>query len=236
MLILSLDYDADLYSQNSAKQSYKASKKGMQFLEELIRDYNIGITAFIQANAPKVELNKNFEICCHGLKHEDFTNLNFFEAESSIKKAIELISKKFNSKPLGFRAPYLKINKRILELLKKYFIYDSSFYAEKIQVHKNYKKDFFRVPITRCKKDFFKGYLISFFRGNRNFKFLEKLHKRRKVLHLAFHSWDLYWDKKFLSANKTKQRIKFLEKLFSNFEIYSIKDFLSEAINNKLPR
>ena len=225
MLIFSIDYDADLYSQEK-ENSFLASKKGMLLCAELLEKYAANATIFIQAKAPKIKLAKKLEICCHGLSHEDFTKLSEKETRRRIEDAISLIAEKFNTKPKGFRAPYLKINAPLLRILGDYFVYDSSSYAELVSPIK--KGKIIELPITQSKKEKFKAYLISFFRGKRKLNFLKNLEKEREVLHVAMHSWDLFWDNGFLKESQTLKRIAVLKKILSEFDVCSIQTFLKE--------
>lgn len=69
----------------------------------------------------------NHEVGCHGLKHERYDQLNPVEQYRQLEKALDIFEDLFSLRPVSFRAPYLRINKSILENVKKLgFICDSS--------------------------------------------------------------------------------------------------------------
>lgn len=67
------------------------------------------------------------EIASHGYMHKDLTKVPFDELEKMEKKNRSLLAKMTGETPKGFRAPNLKINTKVLDLLEKIgYIYDSS--------------------------------------------------------------------------------------------------------------
>lgn len=68
------------------------------------------------------------EIACHGLSHEKNEYLGTrLDQEQNIKRATRILREIINSRPLGFRAPCLRINKITFEILEKHgYLYDSS--------------------------------------------------------------------------------------------------------------
>jgi len=77
--------------------------------------------------------NASIEHACHGWRHEDFTgaltDLHISEDEiaSRIEKATSVIAGRLGIKPVGFRAPYCRINGPTLRVLAKFgYLYDSS--------------------------------------------------------------------------------------------------------------
>lgn len=112
----------------SEKESYEASKQGLNNLRKLLEKHNIGATFFTTTNFAKEYpqlirelVAKDYEIASHGYSHSDDYSNNFPKIEQA-KKEIEKITR---TKIKGFRAPRFGI-KKIAALHDLGFVYDSS--------------------------------------------------------------------------------------------------------------
>jgi len=67
------------------------------------------------------------ELAVHGLKHIDYTKLSFEKVLEHIKIAMDIFEEN-GLNPIGFRAPYLKINETVLKAISEIGLrYDSSY-------------------------------------------------------------------------------------------------------------
>ncbi|MBC7108578.1 MAG: polysaccharide deacetylase family protein [Methanomassiliicoccales archaeon] len=120
---------------------FESAAKGLKLIVSVLNDLGIKGTFFIEAETAKKiaermnikELLKPHEIACHGYRHEDLTGeqsgikLSDEQVSSILDDSVATIKEVFNRKPVGFRAPYLHIDNRILAALaQKGFMYDSS--------------------------------------------------------------------------------------------------------------
>ena len=122
------------------KPRIDALYKSYDEINNLIRSFpsskNKGITFFITGvlaeKAPELiaQISKDgHEIACHYYYHDVMHSQDIKEVEYMLKKAINKIEIASNSKILGFRAPYFKIDKiqsQQYQLIERLFKYDSS--------------------------------------------------------------------------------------------------------------
>ncbi|MEM2944344.1 MAG: polysaccharide deacetylase family protein [Methanomassiliicoccales archaeon] len=120
---------------------FESAARGLKLILSVLNDLGIKGTFFIEAETAKrimsrinlKELLKVHEVACHSCRHEDLTGeysgirLTDDQINSILDESVSVIKEVFNKKPVGFRAPYLHIDNRILAILaQKGFMYDSS--------------------------------------------------------------------------------------------------------------
>lgn len=93
------------------------------------------------------------EIASHSYSHLDIRKTTKDEFEKDIKKSIDIIEKIIGKKIFGFRAPYFSIDKKsfwAMEILSKYFIYDSSIFPVKTPLYglKNAPRNIYRPNLS----------------------------------------------------------------------------------------
>lgn len=119
-----------------------ACKKGLQKILGLLDEYDIDATLFYEARTAQMlvargmdlsKLSGRHEIACHSLKHEDFLGkvsglpMDEKSIEKTILAAKDILEKIFEREMKGFRAPYTRINRAVLNVLERLgFQYDSS--------------------------------------------------------------------------------------------------------------
>lgn len=110
-------------------------EEGLDKLLRLFDQHTIKATFFVPGEVAKrheeaiLKIHrKGHEIACHGLTHEKDEFLRkACEQETNLKEATSIIEKIVGYRPLGFRAPCLRINSTTIQVLKKLgYIYDSS--------------------------------------------------------------------------------------------------------------
>lgn len=107
-------------------------------LLDLFEEYDTKATFFVVGyfaekfpNLIKKIHDKGHEIATHTFSHIDLRKFSKNEIESDLKKSISVLESLTGEKVLGFRAPFFSIdmnNLWVIEILKKYFIYDSSIF------------------------------------------------------------------------------------------------------------
>ena len=136
-------------------------------LSELIGDvFTIFFSGNLLTQFPDIAktLNENgFEIASHYFNHDDFNKDSLEIAEKNLNLIMELSLSSYGSTPLGFRAPRFSLETTdilYIELLKKYFNYDSSIVLDidnrknNLTCNKNFchfplfKKKLFPIPIS----------------------------------------------------------------------------------------
>jgi len=82
--------------------------------------------------------SRGHEIASHSYAHLDIRKVTKEKFESDLKKSVEILEKITGKKILGFRAPYFSIDKKsfwAMEILSKYFTYDSSIFPVKTPLY-----------------------------------------------------------------------------------------------------
>lgn len=107
------------------EEEFEISRQGLSSVSDLLFKHNLKATFFTTALFAKKypnlikELNKEYEIACHGYCHSEECSLqNIAQAKKEIEKIIK-------NKIYGFRAPRFQI-KNIHKLNELGFLYDSS--------------------------------------------------------------------------------------------------------------
>ncbi len=97
--------------------------------------------------------DRGHEIASHGYAHLDIRKITKEEFENDLKKSIQILEKIIGKKILGFRAPYFSIDKKsfwAMEVLSKYFKYDSSIFPVKTPMYgiKNAPRNIYKPNLT----------------------------------------------------------------------------------------
>jgi len=138
------DFFCDLPFNKWSKYESRVLKNTNKILD-LFEKYQIKATFFtlgyISEKYPdlirKID-GKGHEIASHGYAHLDIRKTTKEEFENDLKKSIEILQKTIGKKILGFRAPYFSIDKKsfwAIEILSKYFKYDSSIFPVKTPLY-----------------------------------------------------------------------------------------------------
>jgi len=126
-------------SLRSENARFTSSETGTNIILDLIDEMGIKATFFAEARTLEnisVSFGKN-EVAMHGLDHEDMTGevsgipLNEDELYDIMETSAKIIKERTGTAPKGFRAPYMRINETITNILPKFGVrYDSSLYAD----------------------------------------------------------------------------------------------------------
>ena len=97
--------------------------------------------------------DRGHEIASHGYAHLDIRKITKEEFENDLKKSIQILEKIIGKKILGFRAPYFSIDKKsfwAMEILSKYFKYDSSIFPVKTPLYgiRNAPRNIYKPNLT----------------------------------------------------------------------------------------
>ena len=97
--------------------------------------------------------NRGHEIASHSYAHLDIRKTTKEEFENDLKKSLEILEKITGKKVLGFRAPYFSIDKKsfwAMEILSKYFKYDSSIFPVKTPLYgiRNAPRNIYKPNLT----------------------------------------------------------------------------------------
>lgn len=133
MIALSFDVEPDFPPHYDTNKGIEGLKTVTAVLRERKADASFFVCAdFLEKNPEILKYIEGFEIACHGLRHIDLTRLSGMHLEGEILEAVECFEE-YGLKPRGFRAPYAAVNLEVLEVISKYFEYDSSllFYQKK---------------------------------------------------------------------------------------------------------
>ncbi len=119
--INALEKSYEKINQIIKKYSKNDCKKATFFVTGVLADLSPDIISQISKDG--------HEVACHFYYHEIMQNQNKKNVEKMIRLAKDRLEDVSNSKVIGFRAPYFKINKTQSEqyqIIEKYFKYDSS--------------------------------------------------------------------------------------------------------------
>ena len=123
---------------------FKSSVKGSRMLSKLFTECGIDATFFAEARTlqetPEDVLD--YEIAMHGLEHEDLSMLDENDMEQIIFDASDIIWDMTGQRPEGFRAPYMKPNEEMYQILTDAGVtYDSSDYIDVSKAMRPYEKE-----------------------------------------------------------------------------------------------
>jgi len=112
---------------------FKSTAKGSRMLSKLFTETGIDATFFAEARTLQEVSDDilDYEIAMHGLEHEDLSMLDENDTEQIIFDASDIIWDIAGQRPEGFRAPYMKPNDEMYEILLDAGVtYDSSNYVD----------------------------------------------------------------------------------------------------------
>jgi hypothetical protein len=118
---------------------FKSTEKGLNIIVDLLEEIGMKATFFAEGRTLETIECGNFlaghEVGIHGYDHEDLTRGNgmYFDKTSVfdiLKKTSDIIEDTVGTRPVSFRAPYMKINESVIDVLPSAGIkYDSSTYC-----------------------------------------------------------------------------------------------------------
>ena len=133
--------DALSYPLEKGRAEVEATARGLVETFGVLRELDIPATLFFEARSAQllaqrldlVSLTQGHEIACHSLRHEDFLGkvsgipLGKTQSQDIIAESRALLEDLFHREVVGFRAPYLRVNREVLSALAELnFRYDSS--------------------------------------------------------------------------------------------------------------
>ncbi len=222
--------------------TYFGVKIGLIKILSLLDDFQIKGTFFCTGNVVQqqpqvVDLieSKGHEIACHGLNHERLNELTFDESKELISKNKKIIEKRCNnSEIVGFRAPYLKPPKFLLQILTDLgFKYDSSIVSPK--KFANYKTNNYVI------QEFYPSRIYPYFRIPFFSYFVRKRIFKKALTILYFHSWEAI-DIRSLLSNQNNKLDRFKNYFFrfdrwintGNSFLTRIRKFIKDALSKKV--
>jgi len=114
-------------------RSFKGIEKGLPKILSTFNEFGIKATFFVTAEVcekfPDIirELADEHEIACHGFRHERLDGLELPALHRTLSTATDKIANTAVEKPVGFRAPRLRVSERLLRALADLgYNYDSS--------------------------------------------------------------------------------------------------------------
>jgi len=201
---------------------YTSSEAGVNMILDILDDIGIGATFFAEARTldnADISFGHN-EVAMHGLDHEDMTGhvsgiqLTEDELNDIMRTSYNIIRDRTGNVPKGFRAPYMRTNGTIMNILPKFGItYDSSSYSE--LGTKMYPNDLgnglkeIPVPVTvdgNGKR--MAAYLWPMHEGAREFSEYIRMADTVKegTFVLATHSWHMTETRKGMMDNDQKKK------------------------------
>ena len=140
-----IDRDVNFLSDNNKAGSldrgkgtaprFSSSEKGLSAITEVLDETGIKATFFAEATTLSeisAAVTDN-EVAIHGVDHEDITLMTEDEIETMIGNASETITDITGRRPKGFRAPFMKYDRRLFQILKdSRILYDSSSYGNAV--------------------------------------------------------------------------------------------------------
>ena len=141
---LTFDHDAISDSIRRADSAVKlshgefGSRVGVPRILELLERESIPSTWFVPGSSLVTFLNNTeaimaggHELACHGMYHEDFSELHADAQREILDRSIQAVVRVTGTRPKGFRAPYWAVGSETLELVEDAgFVYDSSLMAD----------------------------------------------------------------------------------------------------------
>jgi peptidoglycan-N-acetylglucosamine deacetylase len=138
------DYFCDLPITEWSKHKSRILETTLPILD-LFEEYDVTATFFVVGyfaekfpNLIKQIHDKGHEIASHTFSHIDLRKTSKSELENDLEKSISILESIIGEKILGFRAPYFSINNNnawVMDVLKKYFVYDSSIFPVKTPLY-----------------------------------------------------------------------------------------------------
>lgn len=187
---------------------FDSTGRGLVLLSDLLDELGIKVTYFAEArtleNIECAHHLSGHEVGMHGLDHEDLTGCNdvILSAEmiaAILERSSEIVTDITGRIPRCFRAPYMKIDDLVIDMLPSVgVIYDSSMYAP-IQVSSHpseWKNGIIEVPVPEDQDmngNKMAGYLWPMHEGKRTPKDYLDLsdYMKEGVYTIATHTWHM---------------------------------------------
>ncbi|HHT9133467.1 MAG TPA: polysaccharide deacetylase family protein [Candidatus Avalokitesvara rifleensis] len=230
--------------------AYRGLKETLQLLEYL----DIPATLFFEARTAQLlakegpeditSLTNGHEIGCHSHRHEDFLGaasgipISKAQAREIICESIDILNDIFHKKIIGFRAPYLRINRELLSLLGELgFTYDSSIINDCIRPFYMNTARLWEFAVASLRTDSGRritSYLHPLFQGKIDTEEYvwgvgsQVQRIRGGLFILAFHPWELFIDHsgKALNAENSRQRLEKLTDVLQGLKATSGLEFV----------
>jgi peptidoglycan/xylan/chitin deacetylase (PgdA/CDA1 family) len=240
----------DVESDFSLGRTFKNIRESLPSIVKVLNEEGIKSTFFVSGrvleefNDYVLDLLKGHEVASHGYNHTRLDKLNKLEIENEIRKS-KIVFSEYGLEPMGFRAPKLCVNEKVLDVVSNYYRYDSSilpfvvpfryFNLLKRRTPHAMKNGFVEIPIGTV--NFLKIPATSswmFLFGKKYLNFLTFGYP--KIFVLLFHSFDFmgFEAPKILPSYKRKlyyskcgdDKIDFLKELIEFFKSKK-EEFLS---------
>jgi len=135
---------------------YSTVVDGIPFLLDLLEDFDICSTFFVSSDVAektpdtiREAIKSHHEIGCHGYRHQPMDIDNPQNQYRNLKEATETIRNRLNITPVGFRAPFYRVDASTLSALVKLgYRYDSSVVPSPRLISKNFFPDAPHEPYT----------------------------------------------------------------------------------------
>ncbi|MFQ5862854.1 MAG: polysaccharide deacetylase family protein [Candidatus Brocadiales bacterium] len=213
-----------------------AAHRGLIETLQLLEYLDIPASLFFEARTAQLlaekgpenlqTLTARHEIGCHSYRHEDFLGttsgipISKAQAQEIICQSMDILNGIFHRKIIGFRAPYLRINRELLSLLGELgFEYDSSIINDCIRPFYMNAASLWEFTVASLRADSGRritSYLHPIFEGKRDVEeyvwTVASQAQRIKggLFILALHPWELFVSHsgKTLSAEDSRQRLE----------------------------
>ena len=214
--------DALSYPLEKGRAEVEATARGLVETFGVLRELDIPATLFFEARsaqllAQKLDLaafTQGHEIACHSLRHEDFLGkvsgipLGKTQSQDIIAESRALLEDLFHREVVGFRAPYLRVNREVLSALAELdFRYDSSVISDCLRpfciVNSSPLWEFSIASLRQGLYGRLTSYLIPLFQGRKSpEEYLRSIQtlsggaycNTPLLFILAFHPWELFVD------------------------------------------
>ncbi|MDR3205611.1 MAG: polysaccharide deacetylase family protein [Candidatus Methanoplasma sp.] len=118
---------------DGAEPRFESSEKGLGTLLDILSGMGARATFFAEGRTLEMISSKGLskhEVGVHGYDHEDLTSLSGHDLRVCMGRAVGSVCRTIGRRPVSFRAPYMKIDDKVLEALPEFGIRcDSSMYA-----------------------------------------------------------------------------------------------------------
>jgi len=228
----------DAVSKGSGNARFTSTEKGADLLLDLLDEIGVKATFFVEART-LMSIDTAFgdnEVAMHGFDHEDMTGevsripLSDGDLDDIMRVSTAVIRDRTARSPKGFRAPYMRINDRVMDALARCgMLYDSSLYADISKEFRPYDigNGMKEIPVPVGVDD----------NGKKIFAYLWPMHEGKRspdeyvrmanmiedgVFVIATHSWHITE-----SINDGKQDNEYVKKNLDN-----IKEIITSILDN----
>ncbi len=195
----------DVESDFSLDRSFNNIKDSLPNIVKILNEEKIKSTFFINGKVLEkfggeiLDLLNGHEIASHGYNHKRLDKLNKLDIENEIRKS-KIAFSDYGLEPMGFRSPKLCVNKKVLEIISKYYRYDSSIvpfvipfrYFNLFKKRTPYRidKNLIEIPVGTVNKIRIPTMSSWIFNFGENYFYLLETFGYPKTLVFLFHSFD----------------------------------------------